>query len=329
MKFNLILNGYEQFYPNSNKKIYKILVVNNNEQFQFMNDIFIKFNNSNTIIGLDFEFQKVSKETRINALTQINLENDSDEGYIFIFYPPNLTNDVKISYIKLLCNKSIIKILHGGESLDIPYLFDTLFNKNKKLIKNFIYNLYDTKFLCEYYHIENNINKKCSIYNLLEEFNIIGEIQISFLKELEEKLGLIHLVTFNINNLSDTMILYALYDVLYLPSLITKFIKISPIYKNIIKELTAIIYYYKRCEDQQFQNYKIELNNYYNNNLIEKYNTFIQNNNDNLLIKLSNITYFKDFIKFLIKYKIFNINNIDINSFLLNKHNIIYIYNKI
>ena len=56
----------------------------------------------------------------------------------------------------------MIKILHGGESLDIPYLFDQVL-KDKKLIKSFCKNLFDTKYLCEYGHIEKGFNGKCSI----------------------------------------------------------------------------------------------------------------------------------------------------------------------
>jgi hypothetical protein len=333
MKFNLILYGKNEFYQNLNDKIYYILVVDDNDKINFMNNKFKEFEKEDTIIGLDFEFRKVSKNSREIALAQINLENNEQDAFIFIFYPPNLKN--KIFLLNLLCNKNIIKILHGGESLDIPYLFNDFFDNNNKLIKDFIINLYDTKFLCEYYHLINNLNKKCSIYNLLEEFKIIDKKNIKKLEDLEKNIGKIYFVRFDINNLSENLINYALYDVIYLPTLIKKFINIKM--TKIISEFTGIIYYLKKTNEIDEIN-KI-LNNYNNQiiiskdniNLIEIFNYYYENI-PNPLIKLSQITYFKQFIKNIIKYIIYKyiskkynikINLPKLNKFLLNNLNII------
>jgi hypothetical protein len=334
MNFNLTLYGKEEFYKNLNNKTYYILVVDNNEKMNFMNEKFKEFNNEKTIIGLDFEFKKVSKNEREIAIAQINLENHNNNAYIFIFYPPKLKN--KILLLNLLCNKNIIKILHGGESLDIPYLFNNLFDNNNKLIKNFIINLYDTKFLCEYHHLINNENKKCSIYYLLEEFKIIDKKNIKKLKNLEKNIGEIYLIKFDINNLSENLLYYALYDVIYLPTLIKKFINIK--INKIISEFTGIIYYLKKTN--KIDNLNQILNKYNNEyiivsnnniNLIEIFNYYYKSKT-NILINLSQIPYFKQFIKNIIKYIIYKIiskeHNINldlpkINKYLLNNKNII------
>jgi len=365
MKFNLTLKGKDQFYSKLNNKIYNILVVDTKEKLSYMNKKFKEFNNDKTIIGLDFEFRKVSKESKEIAIAQINLENDRNDAYIFIFYPPKLNKKGLGRFIRLLTNKDIIKVLHGGESLDIHYLFDSILKDDDK-IQNFIYNLYDTKFLCEYYHIEKNIINKCSIYNFLEEFKIIDKKNIKYLNDLENKIGEIYLVEFDINNLNNNLIEYALYDVIYLPTLINKIISISDIFKITIKELTGIIYYYKRVKHDEFSeffkkvnsfnNYFINLNDdkiklvdiyyyYYYYDLPSltlhrsrepsgsdrickdkflsdttvvtevsgsKASLLKQNRSsvplelaNNLIIKLSEITYFKNFIETLLKYIIY------------------------
>lgn len=102
---------------------------------------------------MDFEFNSVSKTNREIALFQINLENDSNIGMIFVFYPPELSKSDTNILIKLITNEHMIKIIHGGESLDIPYLFDQVL-KDTNLIYSFCKNLFDTKYLCEYAHIE-------------------------------------------------------------------------------------------------------------------------------------------------------------------------------
>jgi len=333
MNFNLVLKGKEQFYRKLNNKIYNILVVDNKEKLSYMNKKFKEFNNDKTIIGLDFEFKKVSKESKEIALTQINLENDSKDAYIFIFYPPKLNKKGLGRFIRLLTNKDIIKVLHGGESLDIHYLFNSILKDDDK-IQDFIYNLYDTKFLCEYYHIDKNVVNKCSIYNFLEEFKIIDKKNIKYLNELENKIGEIYLIEFDINNLNNNLIEYALYDVIYLPELIKKIISISPIYKTTIKELTGIIYYYKRVKNNEFLELSKKINDFNNYSFNDKINFidvyyyhYYYHLSNNLIVKLSEITYFKNFIEILLKYIIYsNIKKtitINFNNFLMNKQSII------
>jgi hypothetical protein len=313
-KFNLILKGKKVFYSALNNKIYYTLVINNKDQLKFMNKKFKEFNkNINTVIGIDFEFKKISKETRDIALVQINLETENNIAYIFIFYPPNLDNKGLKQLNKLLCNKKIVKVIHGAESLDILYIFNTLLNNNKNKIKKFIYNLYDTKFLCEYYHLRNDINASCSIYDLLEELKVFDNKQVKYLEKLEKKIGEIYLIEFDIDNLNIDLIEYALFDVIYLPTLLNKFKKILNNKLTILKELTGIVYYYKRDPyyEKLIENIN-ELNNnfiIYDNNsikLIDIYNfSYYYKFNDNILVELSDITYFKKFVQFVFKYIIY------------------------
>jgi hypothetical protein len=336
MNFDLTLVGSKEFYPKLNKKIYYILKVDTEIKQNFMCDIFTKFIkkqndniNEKHYIGIDFEFNKISKLDRDVALMQINLENESQTAYIFILYPPELTKKNNTILLKLLTHPNIYKILHGAESLDIPYLFNQMLVQ-PVLINNFCSNFYDTRFLCDCNHIYNNItNDKCSIYNLLLEQKVITEKKLKDLEKIEAKMGPIHLIKINIHKLNKNILKYALYDVIYLPALLNKFMQMKSEYFIFIPEVTCLINKAKRNIENNFNNLeKIinEMNLYfiYNNHnkpitlnkLWEKYNIEITNN---ILNKFQQIPYFKKFImilmKFIIYQNIFNTTDVYKNKY--------------
>jgi len=327
MKYTLILEGKKEFYPNLNNKRYNILLVDNSEKITFMSNFYKNFidqQNKNVekkfYLGMDFEYNRVRKTQRDIALFQINLENDIDnEGYIFVFYPPELNkSDCKI-LIDLICHPKMIKIIHGGESLDIPYLFDQLINDEKN-IHNFCKNLYDTKYLCEYYHLDvNSQNKKCSIYYLLEEQNIITSKQFHDLESIEEKTGPIYLIDIKIHKINFDVFRYSLYDVLFLADLIKKFLGKSKIYTELIPEISQIVFQYKRkikSVNLDFNELKENINKF-NIRFIEEDQKNIQLNNfyeyyyltlydkSDLWDKIKKITYFREFFEIIFKYVIY------------------------
>jgi hypothetical protein len=325
MKYTLILDGKKEFYPKLNNKKYNILLVDNKEKIKFMIKFFENFiieqnknKKINYYLGMDFEYNRVQKTQRDIALFQINLESDNNNiGTIFVFYPPELSkNDTNI-LIKLITNDYMIKILHGGESLDIPYLFDQLLI-TKENIHNFCKNLYDTKYLCEYTHIENNVIKKCSIYYLLEEYKILTHKKLVKLESIESLTGPIWLIDIDIHNIDFNIFRYALYDVLFLPDLIKKFLNKSYIYTDLIPEISHIVFQYKRhiaSKGFSFENI-IEDVNKYNNFFIIINNEKIKLNyiyDYYLLVlcyktwdNLFKITYFKKFFETLLKYIIYS-----------------------
>ena len=266
MKPDKILYGKDEFYSNINNKIYEIYKIDNLKKEKYMKNIFKKCikninvnkteiqNSSDSeliidkkskdflpteqyYLGIDFEFNKVSKNNRDVALMQINLENNSNIGYIFIFDPSKLKSKIKKYLIKILIFSSIIKILHGSESLDIPYLFNQLLI-DPDLINEFCKNYYDTKFICDYINISGNLvkPKSCSIYDFLLDNNIINQEQIDNLDKIEESMGPIYLIHIDINEMDDNLFNYTLYDVIFLPQLIKKFINSNNNY-IIISEL--------------------------------------------------------------------------------------------
>lgn len=318
MEFDIILNGQDEFYKNVNNKTYNILKVDNIQKETFMSKIFMEFikNLKNKpkekhYIGIDFEFKQVAKVDKEVALMQMNLENDSNIGYIFVLYPPSLTKDNYNLLITLISIPEIIKILHGAESLDIPYLFNQVL-VIKKNVNGFCSNFYDTRYLCEYYQKENNIKSKCSIYNLLLDFNIITQDKVTELENIENITGPIYLITMDIYNLNHEILKYSLYDVIYLIELIKKFINLGYVYTDLIPEITSLINKYKRSIENKFNNLILLINplniNYIyddHNRIILKdiweiyYYTFSDNNN--YLNNLREINYFKSFFEIITK----------------------------
>lgn len=325
MKFDITMYGKKEFYKKNNKT-YHILKVVNNSIEEFMNNIIIKFienQKKNTkekhYVGIDFEFNKVSKSSKGIALMQMNLENDSNIGYIFVLYPPELKHSNIL--IKLITMKEIIKILHGAESLDIPYLFDQLL-LTKENINNFCHNFYDTKYLCDYNHMDNFIQTnikalKCSIYNLLLYNNIIDEKKFDELENIENITGPIYNIHIDIHKLDLHVLRYSLYDVLYLPELIKVFLNKNIVYSKIIPEISVVIYKYKRNVENEFNELKsiIDTMNLYfikeNNNTIllkDIYDSYyyILADNNNIIDKIKEIHYFKKFFETILKLIIYN-----------------------
>ena len=324
MIFDLILYGENEFYKKINNKIYYTLIVNNEDTEVYMFNTIENFNIK--YIGIDLEFNHVSKNEMDVALMQLNFENDIDNiGHIFIINPSKLLETNYNKLINILTKKETIKIVHGSESLDVTYFFNQLLITNEN-INNFCNNLYDTRYLCEYYKIKKNYDNeiKCNIYSLLLLLNIISNDKYHELEDIEEQMGPIWLIQIDINNIDIFLLKYALYDVIYLPQLLKKFLDFNNIYyNNIIPDLTILVYKYKKNIENQFMHlekiigkmniYFIFINNkkYLLQEIYNIYNTYIFED-------IKEINYFKNFfkiiIKFLIYYNIYNKYKIYINK---------------
>jgi hypothetical protein len=330
MNFDLILYGKDEFYPNINNKKYQILKVIKPETQKYMAKIFNEFIDNrrknpteNHYIAIDFEFNKISKGEREVALMQINLENNSEIAHIFIIYPPILLKDIYHNLIRLLTVPEIIKVFHGAESLDIPYLFNQLLVTPEN-IENFCINFYDTKYLCDYKNItekSRNLNyekKSCSIYNFLLDNKVMSKEKFDELEQMGEKMGPIYLIEIKIETMSDDMFKYSLYDVIYLPELIKKFLNLGEIYKNIIPEISCIVNKYKRNIELDFLELEkiVNINNIYyielgGKNIILKdlWEVFfyVFGDENNYILHLSDINYFRNFIETITKYFVYNV----------------------
>lgn len=305
----MIIDGKRYLYPNLNNKKYLIKICKNVDDNEIMINYLDKIVN-NVVVSIDFEFNRSIDNThREIALMQMNIDLDEERNHIYLFYPPFL-NTYQLSKLKkFFFRKNITKVIHGGESLDIPYLFRNIFvNKSEQLL--FINNLYDTKYLCEYYNISNNkLNFKCKIYYLLIQMNVITNEQMDFLLKNEELMGPIYNIRIDINNLKKELILYSAFDVLFLNNLLQKFPK-ENIYLNLIPEIVNIHFILKHTAF--FSEYNDHLNLFNINYIIYKGNKKVLVNifkeitkkiESNLLVlnNISKINYIKKFFTNIIK----------------------------
>ena len=302
---------------NENKKDYNIIIVNNNEMIEFMKNYIIKYiaMKEDRIIGIDFEFNRVANSRKV-ALCQINMEiNNNNNPYIFLFYPP----DIEITLlIKLFTTSNIIRILHGGESLDVPYLFTEILVKNSDRIK-FLDSLVDTRFMCEYYNNYNKlINNKCKIYELLKQMKVIDISKYNYLEKNDKLMGNIWEIDINVKKMSKNVVIYCLYDVIFLPTLYNCFPK-NNIYNIILPKINGInmLLRYNYKLDKIFSDIAK-----YNNNLIninneqysfnEIYNTvYYWLDSYHIIYSLLQINYLKKFFEIFIKNILYNILNKD------------------
>jgi hypothetical protein len=311
MKYKF-LKSEDYFYPGLPKKEFEVIVCDNKNKINDMINYFKKYMNINykeKLVGIDFEFNNINKKREI-ALCQINFDSKESINFIYLFYPPDLSNEQLETFRDLLNSKDIRFILHGGESLDLPYIFSNILTKNRF---PFLSNLIDTRYLCDYYHNENNIEGKCKINYLNKEMKVLTKNQFDFLEKEEEKMGPIYKIIVDVNKLNDLLILYTLTDVLYLPELVRKFPN-NDIYNFIVPETLAYCFSakdYLSINDDSFSNYINSFNNSflrYNNErlmLNDLYYTIINIIDDKIVNNLRNINYFKKQLDILLKYVIY------------------------
>jgi hypothetical protein len=274
------LKAKEEMNTNENK-MYNVIVTNdsyNIDKFScFILVYYIEaYFGKQLYMGMDFEFNN-----RQIALFQINFESKkgtNDYSYIFLINPNEYEDKILQFFIRyILGNKYILKILHGSDSLDIPYIYNILLDGNTENIIRFTKSIVDTRFLCEYIKIVENeaiTENKCSIYDALKYFNSINDNVFDFLEKNHENMGQPEDISWNIHNISDYQTLYGLYDVLFLKQFIKDIMKRqnnNAICKYIIPELTRFLYLEKRNVTTVLKNIKISVDTI-NNYMIKKIN---------------------------------------------------------
>lgn len=224
-KKQLLENKY-LLYITNNDIIHKLFIM-----FLFYYDMLVnEVDNNNKIhCGIDFEFND-----NIIALMQINFAVNNYR-YIWIVDPTYYDKD-KINIIsdKIFLNDRVYKVLHGGESLDIPYIYKYLLHNDKNKILQFTKKLIDTRFLCEYVRISVLIKGKCSIYDAMIYFGTINKLTYDDLVNNNDNMGPVYKIKWDINNLDDSIIKYTLNDVLNLNVLVNdifrRILDVTPTY---------------------------------------------------------------------------------------------------
>ena len=300
---NLSINFRDYYYKfNKINKIINIYIIKDKDlsNLKYFFDIIIA-NKSDFFLGIDFEFNKVNNSRHV-ALIQLNYNDE----FIIMFDPSKLTVKLNKKLKEVFFKNNCTKILHGAESLDIKYLFDSFFDNDIEK-KKFTYNFYDTKFICEFLNVRDNVeNKKCKIYLLLLKYQLIDQIIYEKLIANEEKMGPIYNIIVDVNNMSKELINYTLFDVFYLNILI----------KTLLSKLTSLesllinFFLHQTLLNKEKIENDITLMNSYNNFY------FLDTRNNRFTI-----TYMLEYYTDILKTKKFNfniINNIPFFKKLLN-----------
>ena len=293
-------------------KVYLLDSVDLKKKEKFLSDFISKYNElsknlaKKLYICIDCEFN-----SRKIALIQINFEEDND-GNIFILDPTILSKEL-ITQLKddILCNVRIAKIFHGADSLDIPYFFYEFFESNEKQIVKFMANYIDTRFLCEYMNsydklYNNKENNLCNIYYLYEKYDVINKKQREILDENEKLMGKLYDIIINIDSLSESLINYTMYDVVYLKFLYKRMIS-SIIEYRYVNEMVRLVFLDKRniikfVDKERIEKYNI--NYFFKDNKIIRLSEIIEKNkifNNRTFNALYHVNYFKLNLNLILK----------------------------
>ena len=223
------LNEDEEFRTPFGKTKYWLLVADSPEMRKFFGLYLILYaaeaelrhqgddKNKYSYAGIDYEFNN-----RQIALMQIHFEripqpDQETHNYLWILNPDELEeDDYSIMLSQLMRNRNIFKILHGADSLDVPYMFNFMFNDDRETILEFTSRFIDTRFLCEYYLSIAKEHKKCAIYEALLKFETISQKKYEYLHHTHDEMGPVQDISWNINKMKTPERKYAMYDVLYL-----------------------------------------------------------------------------------------------------------------
>lgn len=265
--YYLELNGQDEMHILKKKIIYYISVSAKIEQNIYFHAFIIIYAleslfNSHFYVGVDFEYTRGKKI----ELAQLNFEhNYALQSIIMLINPDELEPDMLKNFIRLImCNKYMKKILHGADSLDVPYVYNVLFAGNPNKIRRFTRTLIDTRFLCEYYKLTRDeaSDNKCSIYDedparsAIYYFSVVSEEQQKKLGEMLESIHNWKDIEWNIHKLPKDQLLYAQYDVIFLKYFYYRMIYVATedeqtdlgkksvieLYKHVLNEITQFVY---------------------------------------------------------------------------------------
>lgn len=322
-----IVDNMIKISDNNTKESYYIIKADDQNKIRLFVSYSILYHYVSTekkhYVGIDFEFN----EHKI-ALCQVAFFHSlsRNKRFIILFNPQDLTTIQTQYIIKFLFTSNYVyKLVHGSDSLDIPYIFQEFFMQNTTYIFNFVKRVIDLRFLCEYNKILANEEKKCSIYDALLYYGVINQKKYDYLVNVNQSLLVPTGVNWNINNMSDNHLIYASYDVIYLRDLYKK-IK----HTKYIPLITRFIYLEKwhvsdllikiKNKVDPLNNYIIKNKNSINDDindnitLISVFNNLIS---DNIVIHVNSedikindllaINYFKTPLILLFKYVIYSI----------------------
>lgn len=328
-----------------NGKKYKIVKCDTPKLLEEFTEFNKKYDGN--VVAIDLEFNakiamstkfpnETITESRRVALIQLNYE--SKNPVIYVIDPNELsTEQTEVFVNNIICNEKITKILHGADALDIPYIYNKLLSGNRNNVLKFTKNFIDTRYLCEY-----DENKLCQIYELLHTLKIFDDKKKQYLEENEVKIGNLYDVYIDIHDLSDELLIYSVYDVVYLDELYKFYCKKNKeIYCKYIPEVMRIVYLHKKqfYDIIQFMELTVtKMNNYIiyvsNDEKIILHNLYlicISMFENEMINKLMNINFFRSEMMILFKFILFDTLNLNFEIYKnkMEKYNEACVYDKL
>lgn len=293
-------------------------------------------------IGIDFEFN-----SKVIALMQLELYGSQvqewDMDVVVLLYPPDFSKTDNTTF-KFFTHYLLTmpKIMHGADSLDIPYLYYELLSSNpfkksinrefnpdeinERLIHKFTRNLVDTRFLCEMANVEDTEQRRCSLYQLLQHTGVLSKHEYETLERNEHSIGELWRVNVYLSDLKKkkNILMYCLHDVVFLKELyhtiITK--KLSLKSAKLVNDVTRLVYLMARKVSKPLSTFEqwnetlSQMNVYFVindkkqkvtlqtlfDNIIQQYN---KTHPQNKLMRLLQLGYFKSRVMLLLKLVIY------------------------
>ena len=260
------LNGKEEMDVLKKDLIYYINISTKIERNIYFHAFILLFAletlfNRHFYLCVDFEYTNHKIQ-----LAQLNFEhNIALESFVEVISPTELADDMLDTFINLIiCNKYLRKILHGADSLDIPYIYEHLLGTDLKKFTKFNKAVIDTRFLCEYYKLSRGYesDNRCSIYDVningsaIYYFKVVNREQQDRLASMIESLPHHREINWNIHNLDRSQIRYTVADVEFLKWFYFRIIYVATtdeesdrgkkniidLYKHVLAELTRFVY---------------------------------------------------------------------------------------
>ena len=189
------------------------------------------------------------------ALIQICFDTGRGSDRIRTVY---LSNTSFPGLIDLLISPHLVKLVHGSESNDVPWLLSQIPDyQQAELFVNFV----DTRFIAEYI----NPDLKPGLYDVLVRFGAITTAQVNELLATEKSLGRIQHVDWRLNKMRDNAIAYAVHDVLHLRTVYTEARRRDttiPQFRNILRVcfMQRFLDTLNKTEVERVSNYFLERN---------------------------------------------------------------------
>lgn len=184
--------------------------------------------------GIDFEFNMNWKtKKRYIGSMQIILVLDKDRYHdksyvkpVYVLDPSRFSSSEIKKLIRYIFTSNVVKIFHGSDSLDCPYVFTELLKGKKGKFIRFMNSTVDTRFLCEITkRIRERIGddpktNRCSIYNALYDNDVVDKKLFDTLTVIGSKVN--YNKRWEIDKLTDDYLIYSVYDIIYLYDLLEK-----------------------------------------------------------------------------------------------------------